>query len=141
MSHGEAIYRKLVWVYESVRTVGYLPGLYPGGRITGTVLLADDGYRFVADKGLFLLAALAALGYPQASATLSPETEGLIEREKIRDLPFVKPTPPSSSSTMRSRRSNTKSARDLGTPETSGNAGNANFQVGMSYGLWEGIAA
>jgi len=90
VSHGEAIYRKLVWVYESVRTVGYLPGLYPGGRITGTVLLADDGYRFVADKGLFLLAALAALGYPQASATLSPETEGLIEREKIRDLPFVK---------------------------------------------------
>ncbi|HNW48063.1 MAG TPA: hypothetical protein PKN02_11780, partial [Thermotogota bacterium] len=50
---------------------------------------ADDGYRFVADKGLFLLAALAALGYLQANATLSPETEGLIEREQIADLPFV----------------------------------------------------
>ena len=89
-NQGEAIFRKLVRVYESVRTIGYLPGLFPERPISGTLLLAKSRYRFVAESGFFLLSALSALGCQTVAAVLSPESDGIVERDQLPELPFVK---------------------------------------------------
>ena len=88
-SHGEALFRKLVGVYESVRTIGYLPGLFPNGGFSGTLLLTQGKYRFVVESGLFLLTALAALGFDEITASVSSDSYGIIDGENLPHLPFV----------------------------------------------------
>jgi len=88
-NEGEAVFRKLTEVYESVRTIGYLPGLFPGGRISGKLLIRPGEYRFVVETGLFLLAALAALGHDTVRVSFSSKDEGIIERDRLIEMPFV----------------------------------------------------
>ena len=60
---GEAEFKRLVSVYESLKLNGYNPDLYVDGYITGYLLVRKNDYRYVISEGQHRIAALAALGY------------------------------------------------------------------------------
>jgi len=88
-NHGEALFNKLISVYESVGTIGYLPGLFPYNNFTGTLLLTKKAYRFIIESDFFLLNALAALGFDEITTSLSSDTNGIVERDRLQTYPFV----------------------------------------------------
>ncbi len=87
---GEAIFKKLLDTYICIRTIGYLPALFKGSVVSGTLLLQEGDYRFVVGSGMFLVAALAACGYKTISAVLSQDTFGVVSFSDISQLPYVK---------------------------------------------------
>jgi antitoxin component YwqK of YwqJK toxin-antitoxin module len=88
-NEGEAVFRKLIRVYENIRTIGYLPGLFPFDQIMGTILLTEGKYRFIVHSGLFLLTALAALGLTKINASFSRDNMEIVEQRELSNMPFV----------------------------------------------------
>ncbi|MEC3885211.1 class I SAM-dependent methyltransferase [Halobacillus sp. HZG1] len=78
-------YKRLVHVYEKLKTEGYQPTQFHDGFIKGHFLKKGKDYRFLITGGQHRIAALSVLGSQSILARIPPKRKRVIDLDEIKE--------------------------------------------------------
>lgn len=83
-------FQRLTKIYESIKNNGYQRSDEPDGDIAGVLLLKDNDFRVVIQKGHHRIAALAALGYSDVPVRIGLSQIKFINVASVEEWPGVR---------------------------------------------------
>ncbi len=83
-------FQRLVSTYQSIKSKGYQRTDEPDGDIAGVLLLKDNDFRVVIQKGHHRIAALAALGHSDVPVRIGISRKRYIDSGSVAEWPGVR---------------------------------------------------